>query len=426
MLMYLYSIHQRSIFATVFGLCFLILVAIKRKKYIDIVGVAIIFVSLFSGQFFIKKLFYRLLWNNEAGNLLQIISDESVNKINIIGGVTSSNDYLGQVDKLTYIFSKEGLINFIFLFIGKIFYIGIATFGVAYEGIIYILQTIRKKLKRGEKNCYIFYYILIILNLIFACLLTTFFLIRAKRIDVVVYSRYADWALIPVICAGIFKIYYDGVDKLRFTKYLCFQIVFGIIFYNYTVKNNLYSFYEVCAPFWYKFYQNSNTTWILSTLLYMVIIESIIVIFVNSKYSKLKYMAYCIIFVTYLILNNSVNDRIEELRNEKEVIEVVDAIKSNKTNELYFLYDLKRDDGKEGYGMSNYYIGSIQFNLLDKEIKCVSYTRISEIKSGIVIAPNYNTTDELMNLGFDNIFETKNYRLFAMSDIRLKGMETVP
>lgn len=57
MLMYLYSIHQRSIFATVFGLCFLILVAIKRKKYIDIVGVAIIFVSLFSGQFLLKNYF---------------------------------------------------------------------------------------------------------------------------------------------------------------------------------------------------------------------------------------------------------------------------------------------------------------------------------------------------------------------------------
>lgn len=57
--------------------------------------------------------------------------------------VIQYNDYSGQWGKLKYLMSPDGMKNFITGSIGKILYIGLATYGLACWGIYYVLKRCR-------------------------------------------------------------------------------------------------------------------------------------------------------------------------------------------------------------------------------------------------------------------------------------------
>ena len=56
----------------------------------------------------------------------------------------ATNDYAGQFGKIAYIFTKEGFRNFLISLSGKILYLGVASFGLAYWGIKHIVKQIYK------------------------------------------------------------------------------------------------------------------------------------------------------------------------------------------------------------------------------------------------------------------------------------------
>ncbi len=125
------------------------------------------------------------------------------------------NTYEGQLQKLTYIFSKEGLIAFLAGFCGKILYLGIGTYGTAYWGMLYLARNIFGK-EKGEK----FYISIFLLSATLAQIsISTVYNVIPEGCDSITYGRYQDYVTPILIVLGIKEI----VQRVRYWKrYLAF------------------------------------------------------------------------------------------------------------------------------------------------------------------------------------------------------------
>lgn len=125
------------------------------------------------------------------------------------------NTYEGQLQKLTYIFSKEGFIAFLAGFCGKILYLGIGTYGTAYWGMLYLARNIFRKVK--DEN---FYISIFLLSATLAQIsISTIYNVIPEGCDSVTYGRYQDYVTPVLIVLGIKEI----AQRVRhWRRYLAF------------------------------------------------------------------------------------------------------------------------------------------------------------------------------------------------------------
>lgn len=112
-----------------------------------------------------------------------------------------TNDYEGIWGKFTEIFSVEGVIHFWTGLIGKIFYLGISSFGFAYWAIIWCMRGVSGVFRRKEKNMnelHRWIGLFIILATVSEILISTVYMVREDSIDSLVYGRYNEF-LVPIL-----------------------------------------------------------------------------------------------------------------------------------------------------------------------------------------------------------------------------------
>ena len=137
------------------------------------------------------------------------------------------NDYAGQFGKIRYIFSKEGMTDFICGLCGKVLYLGLASFGLVYFGIIKCLKEIKayfgdKQKKEKTKLIYLF----LVLSLIGEVLINAIYNIHPIRVDSVVYGRYDEFVLPVFMVLGVMEL----LDCKRvWTKLLCIIPIHAIM-----------------------------------------------------------------------------------------------------------------------------------------------------------------------------------------------------
>ena len=184
-LIYLYFVHMRTIgifISGLFALFFHIMSGQGKKKHILII-VAMTIMMLVFGDLIKDKL------------ILSMYSG-------IHQEFAEGNDYGGQIDKIRYIFTATGFYDFIVSILGKILYLGLATYGLFYWGIYALIGQIRemfRNIRRREKvTPGQQFAVFVILSVAAQILIATVYLLTLGEVDDYTYGRYNE-LIIPFV-----------------------------------------------------------------------------------------------------------------------------------------------------------------------------------------------------------------------------------
>ena len=177
-MLYMYFVHMRAIGVLASGIIVLLIYSIKnggkRVKYTLtlMMGMA----AIFTVGVLVKKYWTGMVYG-DAANALK-----------------NANDYAGQVEKIGYIFSKEGFKNLIISISGKFLYLCLASFGIAYFGIIYTVKMVIKKE---------YFPLFVLLSTLAAVMISAIYTIHPGRVDALAYGRYQEYVMPILIVMGI-------------------------------------------------------------------------------------------------------------------------------------------------------------------------------------------------------------------------------
>lgn len=204
---YMYLVHLRAIGVLVSGTAVLLLYNIRKysiRKYIMRNGgrkvrsvlvpaaaaAVILAVGLLMGLF-IKNYWTGMVYGDTADTL------------------KNANDYAGQFEKIAYIFSIDGLKNLIISVSGKILYLGLASYGIAYFGIIYAVRRVREKK---------YFPLFVLLTTAAALMICAIYTIRPGRVDTLTYGRYHEYVMPVLLMMGIKEL---GSKALSAKRTMC-------------------------------------------------------------------------------------------------------------------------------------------------------------------------------------------------------------
>lgn len=191
---YIYTVHMRTIAILIAGLLVLVLHFLKNMKNrrrILILG-AIICGLICVGicvKIYVDMTIYRAA-NRETLNI---------------------NSYAGQIQKVKYIFSVDGMCNLLISFAGKIVYLGLATYSLFYWGLyyaikqsIYLIRNVRCR-KKIEPQQYLGLFVL--LATLGEILVISIFTIQPMRADEPTSGRYTEFLLPILVIMGICQVW---------------------------------------------------------------------------------------------------------------------------------------------------------------------------------------------------------------------------
>lgn len=184
-LTYSYFVHMRTVGILIAGILSVIVSVLcgaatkqQRKRLLVVLAIIVVcgLVLIFCGNG-IKEGLQMNLYQNSDPQYLKV------------------NDYGGQVGKIKALFTIGGMRDFLVSCVGKLFYLGVATFGTFYFGIWYLVKQVRK-----HPAC--FY---IVMAVIFTFGITAVFLMYGGRTDSYLYGRYNEIFVPIVVYFGLYE-----------------------------------------------------------------------------------------------------------------------------------------------------------------------------------------------------------------------------
>lgn len=376
---YMYTIHQRTlgiIVATIAVLFFLF-----YSKKISWRKLALFLGLLISGlllQILIKGELKEILW--KANDLLYI------------------NDYVGQAGKVTTIFSFQGVVRLIYSFAGKLFYLGGATLLLNFWGgwlcLYEIKNCITSMIKKSEIHDEALIILFIFFSNVFTYIITSIFLLDADRIDIVVYGRYNEIVVAPLIFCGIYQVWKSGDKWREHCLNSIIMILLAVCVNRQLVDLEGTGFNAICSIGMFKyFYDLDSIKYFSYYIASKVIIIATIYVLVCCiiKYRKLKevlIVGMCI-FLSYswvkeadLFVEKSLLPAHERIANDIGVL--AQKLKEENVKEIcYVQNDRIRSKYQDDY--NNFNIKYLQFYLPDIKIERVNYSEMSELKEKIYL-----------------------------------------
>ncbi|MCM1125556.1 MAG: hypothetical protein NC429_03715 [Lachnospiraceae bacterium] len=191
---YMYCVHMRTIGILIAGsvtLFFWVLAGKKRKRYLLFWGAALLIAG--SAALYLKD-----------KTILQVFSYAEE-------GTLAGNDYSRQWEKIESLLGAGGIRNLIDGVVGKIFYLGISSFGTFYWAIWWCVNEIIKGIKEIKKDrrkseqisiCS-WAALFLLLSVMAEILISCIFLNGTKKIDGLVYGRYNEMMVPVMIVIGL-------------------------------------------------------------------------------------------------------------------------------------------------------------------------------------------------------------------------------
>ncbi|MBP3477836.1 MAG: glycosyltransferase family 39 protein [Lachnospiraceae bacterium] len=176
-LVYIFVVHMRA--AGVVGACVLVLgwrgYRQRSGRKALLIGAVVFVLCMILGMHF-KGFFEDTVYGSTSQEMLVL------------------NDVTGQVGKIKTFFSVDGIYNFLHSVLGKLFYLGMATWGTLYFAITYCIRHCRKTIMQ-----------FILLSATAQFLVSALYMSSPGRIDTVVYGRYNDYLMPLLIVIGILE-----------------------------------------------------------------------------------------------------------------------------------------------------------------------------------------------------------------------------
>lgn len=204
-LFYLYVVHMRNVAVViaaffVFGIKLFRMLRDNRinKKVVCLVILAIACLLFVVGM---KEIVQGTVYGNASAQTL------------------AGNDYAGQWHKIKSLFTLQGIEEFFVSLLGKIYYLGMASFGLFYFGMFYIGKNVflglkkifGKEQEKAEEVAFVagqeYFYIFLLLAVVGVILIDAIYAKGYGRIDVLLYGRYDEQILPVVMALGAYQLW---------------------------------------------------------------------------------------------------------------------------------------------------------------------------------------------------------------------------
>lgn len=190
-LVYIHFVHMRTIAVLIAGVITLVIYyAMKKKRIKQCMTFLYLVAMIFILGYGLKE------WI--SGNIYA--ASDSVNV----------NDYAGQMGKIAYIFTGEGFWNLIVSVAGKVLYMGIASFGLAYFGMWNaakkVIEGVKTWKERKEISTDKWFYLFVLLATAGAVMVNAVYTIYPGRVDALTYGRYHEYVIPILIVLGLIEI----------------------------------------------------------------------------------------------------------------------------------------------------------------------------------------------------------------------------
>lgn len=192
---YMYFVHMRLVGILITGVAVLLACDLangkKRIKYMLFLITCMV-LALAAGNLF-RQYWTDTVYGQTADSLKNI------------------NDYAGQVGKVQYIFTGEGFRNLLASTAGKLFYLGTASFGLAYFGIGYAFAQMMDK-ENGRRR---FFYLFVLLSTAAAVMVSAVGTVYPGRVDALTYGRYHEYVMPVLMIMGLKALGAQGMSAHR-------------------------------------------------------------------------------------------------------------------------------------------------------------------------------------------------------------------
>ena len=370
--MYLYMVHQRALGVLIASICVIIVMNVLGR--INLRKVLLVFlpmIILFLVHVYLKDYIQTQLWLNNSGNL--------------------TNDYLAQASKISQIFQGDGFIALIKASLGHVFYIGAASYLLGYFGIYELLTKIVKAVVATVRNrkleilsCdhYFPLYAFLLIAVLFSLAINIIFMINPFRMDQIVYGRYIDMIMGPLILLGFISLINNESNQNR----VFWMISIGFIPLTIAVKLII----DVSGLTFFSILDAVGL--LLITYPFSVFLPAITAILACrlmlisfvKKDSRLIIISFIMVSLCFFVTGDNVA-RTTAVGNQTTT-ELIDAVKyiENGMMPVYFLWD---DQEKSIYRkIADCY----QFLLKDIPVKLVNKTELEAIDEKAFVLTPFN------------------------------------
>lgn len=356
---YAYMVHMRMLALVVSGITYLIYLYYKQKISKRKLWTAVVIILALVGLTHIVK---------------ELLTSQAYSEGSLVG----SNDYTGQLTKIKYIFSIEGMKDFIISILGKIFYLGIATYTIFFWGIKSIAKKVLRVWKKeaSEKGYNIYVYLAVLL----VCTLgiSSVFMVWSTRVDVLIYGRYNEHILGIYLLIGLFELFYYFGKKTG-TFFILILLTLGLciteVIYNKSLSdinsfNIMGIFRFICGDSWEVIQDEFMLLTVLTIVAFTVVLFLVLCLGKEKKYIGLV-MVICYFlygyFGTYIAMANG------QYAVQNFKYEAINEEMKKEKNTVYCVYSSEKDSVIGGL-----WGGRIQF--LNPDAKVVAID-ISDLKA---------------------------------------------
>jgi hypothetical protein len=333
----------------------------KKQLLIFFIAVAFMFIL----HSFIKNNVQSHLWLNSNGAL--------------------PNDFSSQKGKLLEILQLKGFITMLKVGIGHVFYVGAATFLIAYLGILFLLKQILVNIKEKnyakETSTNIYGMLFLILSFIFSLIINVIFMSDPTRIDNLIYGRYIENVLGPIIFIGLGYSFSEKKNIIKASIVCIIVFIFTAIVTYYSLNTlNLQLFSSQCSIGIWLFYKNGTIS-IFTVSCFTMIIYIIIglLLYASAVKKTYGYMALSIIILVFVFTGKELIDNqiVEAGKQNMGIMNIVHYIQEHNKAKVYFILENNfANDSTKDY---------FQF-LMDKRIlTCITEDQINRLKGNYLI-----------------------------------------
>lgn len=187
---YSFVVHMRSagvviacgLTIALWGICN----SANRKKVLMLAGVLVLVLAI---AFLLKGIVRESVYSGSGEDLLK------------------NNEFGGQLDKIKFILSAEGILQLIKNVSGKILYLGVSSMGLFYFGIFWCVRQVGRLLKGLRKKealeGRIFWGIFLMLAVTGEVMIGSIYSIQTTDLDWIIYGRYSEFVLPVMMVIGL-------------------------------------------------------------------------------------------------------------------------------------------------------------------------------------------------------------------------------
>ena len=346
----LYWIHMRSLGTLAAGcLCLLLLRAEHKISNGKLAGSLAIVLTMCLISVVIKK------------NMSQFLYGESA--------LATINDFAGQAGKLRSLKAFRGMADFLAELTGQLWYLCSTTFLLLFFAVIYLIKDIVQRfLKRKNEKDFGIFQIYLLLSFFMTLAISVVGTMQSRRTDALVYGRYIEFVILPVLVFGIFSIIH-GEIRIKTISFITAVYLFLAILVNYIYQIRNYSgiVYPTVTGI-YNFIWENYDNFVFPCTVFTITVEVLFIILCYKK-RKLYQTVLALILVCTIWLshaNGFIENGVLVHQNIIQVDKIASVIEENDEEApVYYLYD------KEDSLLTANRIFMLQFLLKDIKIQCI-------------------------------------------------------